>query len=168
MSALAGARGPRPAGPWVRLAAMTYDAVLLFGVVFIVTYALLALLRWTHPLTAAQRWVLQGVLVVVIGAYFVYCWTRSGQTLAMKSWGLRLVGADGRPPRAAAAVLRYVLAWHLLLPGALWYALAGGHTARDVLVAMAGAAACLLLAYSDPARRLLHDRASGTRLMREN
>lgn len=144
---------------------MTYDAMLLFGVVFIITYALLAALRWTYPLGTTQRWMLQAVLFVAIGGYFVYCWTRSGQTLAMKSWGIRLVGTDGEPPRAAAAVLRYVLAWHLLLPGALWYALAGGHTARDVLVALAGAAACVLLAYADPARRLLHDRASGTRLV---
>ena len=47
----------------LRAAAMIYEAVLLFGVSFIAGYALLAALRWTHPLAAHQRWVLHDLLL---------------------------------------------------------------------------------------------------------
>lgn len=157
----------RPAGVSIRLAAMIYEAVLLFGVVFVVGYALLATARWTYPLAGYQRWTLQAVLFVAIGAYFVYCWTRSGQTLAMKSWHLRLLGADGRPLPLTRAIARYVLAWHLLLPGALWYAALGGSPALDLTIAAGGFAALVLTAYADPQRRLLHDRLLGTRVVHE-
>jgi uncharacterized RDD family membrane protein YckC len=151
----------------IRLAAMVYESVLLFGVVFGAGYALLAAARWTYPLAGYQRWTLQAVLFVAIGAYFVYCWTRSGQTLAMKSWHLRLLEADGRPPSLARAIARYVLAWHLFLPGALWYAVVGGRPALAVSIAAAGFAALVLIAYADPERRFLHDRLLGTRVVHE-
>ena len=50
----------QPASLALRLAAMIYEAVLLFGVVFIVAYALLALFQWKYPLPpgprAARNW----------------------------------------------------------------------------------------------------------------
>lgn len=156
-----------PAGVPIRLAAMIYEAVLLFGVVFIVSYTVLAVARWTYPLAAYQRWTLQTVLFVAIGAYFIYCWTRSGQTLAMKSWHLRLLAADGRPLSLAVALVRYLLAWHLFVPGAVWYALAGGRPALDALAAVAGFVALVLIAYTDGQRRFLHDRWLGTRVVHE-
>lgn len=157
----------RPAGVAIRLAAMVYEAVLLFGVVFIAGYALLAAARWTYPLAAYQRLTLQAVLFVAIGAYFVYCWTRSGQTLAMKSWHLRVIDAHGRPPAPAKAIARYLLAWHLWLPGVLWYGLFGGRPALDAPIALAGCAALVLVAFADPQRRLLHDRLLGTCVVHE-
>ena len=60
---------------------------------------------------------LQGALFVAAGAYFVICWTRTGQTLALKAWRLKVIDSDGRPPRSGRAIARYVLAWHLWLPG---------------------------------------------------
>jgi uncharacterized RDD family membrane protein YckC len=145
---------------------MIYEAVLLFGVVFIVSYALLSLAQWTHPLPPARRTVLQGLLFLAIGGYFVWCWSRSGQTLALKTWGLKLVGKDGRPPTIARAIARYVLAWHLWLPGALWVLLFPGHALVEVAAFAAGFALLLLPALADPQRRLLHDRATGTRIVR--
>lgn len=156
----------RPPGLLVRLAAMTYEAVLLFGVVFIVGYLVLALARWTYPLQPHQRWTLQAVLFVVIGGYFVWCWTRSGQTLALKTWHLRVVGADGGRLGLRTAVLRYLLAWHLFAPGLLFVLLFRTHAAWDVAAFALGFAAMLLLAYTDPQRRLLHDRWLGTRVVR--
>ena len=35
-------------------------------------------------------------MFVVLGIYFVWFWSR-GQTLAMKTWHIRLVDAQGRP-----------------------------------------------------------------------
>jgi uncharacterized RDD family membrane protein YckC len=157
----------RPAGLLIRLAAMTYEGVLLFGVVFVVTYAVLALARWTYPLSAFQRVSLQSILFIVLGAYFTYQWSKSGQTLAMKSWHLRLVDRSGRPPRKPIAALRYVLAWHLIIPGAIWITFFGGHGPTDALVTALGFVLLLVPAWFDVQRRLLHDRISSTRIVRE-
>lgn len=150
----------------LRLAAMIYEAVLLFGVVFIVSYALLALAQWTYPLPPARRTVLQAVLFVAIGGYFVWCWSRSGQTLALKTWGLRVVDASGRPPSIVRAAARYALAWHLWLPGALWVLVYPAHASADVAAFAIGFAILLLPALADRQRRLLHDRATRTRVVR--
>ena len=36
-------------------------------------------------------------LFLVLGAYFVWFWSRGGQTLAMQTWHIRLVTRDGAP-----------------------------------------------------------------------
>lgn len=158
---------PRPPGLLLRLAAMTYEAVLLFGVVFIVGYLVLALAQWTYPLQDRQRWTLQAVLFVAIGAYFVWCWTRGGQTLAMKTWRLRVVGPDGGPIGWRTAVLRYLLAWHLFVPGIAYVTLFRTHAAGDVAAFALGFFAMLALGVAGRDRQLLHDRWLGTRVVRE-
>ena len=150
----------------LRLAAMIYEAVLLVGVVFVISYALLVSLHWSYPLPPTQRTVLQIALFIVMGAYFVVCWTRTGQTLALKAWRLKVVDSDGRPPRSARAIARYVLAWHLWLPG---LAIAGLFqlSAGSSLAALAISFALLLIpALMDRQRRLLHDLWTGTRVVR--
>ncbi|MGH6623026.1 MAG: RDD family protein [Burkholderiaceae bacterium] len=158
--------GERPAGLPLRISAMVYDAVLLFGVVFVVSFALLAVLGWTYPLPDARRWVLQAVLFLAIGGYFVACWSRTGQTLALKSWKLRLIGPGAAPPSVSRAVARYVLAWHLFLPGALILLLWPMSAAVAGVVLLVSWMAMLLPALIDPERRLLHDRWTSTRVIR--
>ena len=158
---------PRPPSLWLRFAAMTYEVVLLFGVVFIVSYALLSALRWTYPLPDSRRWVLQAVLFVVIGAYFAWCWSRGGQTLAMKSWGLRVVDAQGRHLTLGRAVLRYLLAWHLFVPGLVLMAMFQTHAVVDLALVAGSFAAMLATAWLDPQCQLLHDRLLGSRVVRD-
>jgi len=145
---------------------MIYEAVLLFGVVFIVSYALLALLQWQYPLAPVRRTVLQGVLFVAVGAYFVWCWSRTGQTLALKTWHLKVLTDDDAPPGVGRAVARYVLAFHLWVPGLAWIAVFQTHALADLAALTIGFAALLLPALVDPQRRLLHDRWTKTRVVR--
>lgn len=153
--------------PWRRLAAMVYESLLLFGIAFVAGFALLAAARWTYPLDAAQRWTLQGLLFVVVGTYFAWSWSRGGQTLAMKSWGLRLVDRDGRPPQLARAALRYLLAWNLLVPGLLAIALLRAPPLVNLALFCGGFALMFAAAWLDPQRRPLHDRLLGMRLRLE-
>ncbi len=70
---------------------MVYDAVLILGVLFAVGYLVLAPQQWSYPLSFSQRAALQASLFAAVGIYFVFCWTRTGQTLALKAWRLKVV-----------------------------------------------------------------------------
>jgi uncharacterized RDD family membrane protein YckC len=132
---------------------MVYELVLLFGVVFLASYALLSAARWTYPLPDHRRWVLQAVLFVVIGIYF--------------AWGLRVVDARGGRLTLGRAALRYLLAWHLFVPGLVLIALFQTHALIDLVVVGASFIAMLFTAWLDPQRQWLHDRLIGTRLVRD-
>lgn len=156
----------QPASLALRLAAMIYEAVLLFGVVFIVAYALLALFQWKYPLPPGPRAALQAVLFLAIGGYFVWCWSRSGQTLALKTWNLKVLDESNAPPSVGRAMARYALAWHLWLPGLAWVYLFHSNALADLGALATGFAVLLLPALADPQRRLLHDRWTRTRVVR--
>lgn len=161
----AAAANDRAPGFLLRLAAMTYEAVLLFGLAFVVGLAILVLAGWTYPLTPPRLWLLQAVLFAAIGAYFVHCWVRSGQTLAMKSWRLRVVDRDGKPPTVGRALLRYLLSWSLFAPGLLFVAFARFDVRWNLLAIAASVLLMLSPARLDSRRQLLHDRVLGTRVI---
>ena len=145
---------------------MIYVSVLVIGVLFAVGYVVLASQQWSYPLSFAQRAALQAVLFTAIGVYFVFCWMRTGQTLALKAWRLRVVDTRGRPPSRVRAVARYLLAWHLWLPGLAIAALVQTTAVSTLLALLGGFALLLTPALIDDQRRLLHDRWTGTRVVR--
>jgi uncharacterized RDD family membrane protein YckC len=57
-----------------------------------------------------KRYLLQVFLLIAVGTYFVWCWHRSGQTLAMQTWKIKLVGNDGHLLSLKIAIARYLLA----------------------------------------------------------
>jgi len=119
---------------------MVYESLLLVGVAFFA--ALLFLGASGASPSEWTRHAFQVYLFFVIGLYFVASWRRGGQTLAMKTWKLRLVGADGARITLRQAMLRYVCAWPCLLLGGIG----------------------ILYAPFDRQRRFLHDRLAGTRV----
>jgi len=131
---------PQLAGIWRRLAALAYEAILVSAILFISGYLFVALAGRTPQ--GMQRWLFYGYLLGVCGAYFVFCWARSGQTLAQKSWGLRVVATDGSLLSWRKASVRYLLA-----------------------VASVGSGIGLLWAMIDPQHQFLHDRLAGSRLV---
>ena len=167
-SGVAPGAAPAPVGLRLRLAALVYEATLLFGVVFGASYLLIAATGWTYPLPPAQRWALQAVVFVVVGMYFVYCWTHGGQTLALKAWRLRVARADGTALSVGQAILRYLLAWHLFLPGLISIALPPFPATPwlNLAALVLGMLGMLALIYLDPQRQAVHDRLLGTRLLR--
>ncbi len=122
-----------------RVASLLYEALLLVGIAFVAASLFLALMAPAG--FAYGRPLLQAWLLCIAGAYFIYCWHRGGQTLPMRTWGLRLATPDGRPLGLNRALLRYVLA----VPGAL---------------TGVGFAYALV----DRDRQFLHDRLAGTRV----
>jgi uncharacterized RDD family membrane protein YckC len=109
-----------------RVAALVYDLLLLAALLMIYTGGALF---FTHgaalvPATAgAWVYAYRAGLLGVIGGYYLINWLRSGQTLGMRAWRLRVVSDAGRPLTLKAAVLRAVfgaLAWMPAALGVLW------------------------------------------------
>jgi uncharacterized RDD family membrane protein YckC len=136
---------PEPAGICRRLACLVYDSLLLVAVLFLGS-ALFTSVAGTAD-TLPARIALQALLVGLAGAYFVWCWTHSGQTLPMQAWHLQVVDAEsGRPPGLPKALRRYLLA----IPGTL----------------MAGVS--FVWGIVDRDRLFLHDRLAGTKIVNAN
>ncbi len=120
---------------------MLYESLLLVGVAFFAGLLFLGV-TGANP-NGWTRHAFQVYLFIVIGLYFVGSWRRGGQTLAMKTWKLRLVGADGANITLRQAMVRYVCAWPCLLLGGLG----------------------ILYAPFDRQRQFLHDRLADTKLV---
>ncbi|HJW25107.1 MAG TPA: RDD family protein [Rhodocyclaceae bacterium] len=127
-----------------RLASMLYEILLLLGVLS-VTFILPHILLGVFANRSAGPTVVQVHFFLVLMAYFVWFWLHGGQTLAMKTWKLRIVNADGGALRPLQAVLRYLAAW------------------PSVILLGAG----ILWALFDRDGQFLHDRIAGTRIVFE-
>lgn len=57
-----------------------------------------------------KRLALQLFLWTVVGAYYVWCWFKSGQSLAMQAWKIQLTDRQAKLLDLKTAVMRYVLA----------------------------------------------------------
>lgn len=89
-------------------AACVYELLLLIALWFISAWIFLALFGdATH---SYKRFFLQVFLWLVTGAYFVWCWSKSGQTLAAQTWKIKLVNKTGVTLNIKEATVRYVLA----------------------------------------------------------
>ncbi len=96
-----------------RMACWLYEGMLLFGVVFIAAYLFGTLSQTRHALD--NRPGLQAFLFLTLGIYFTWFWYR-GQTLAMKTWHIKVVSAQGAPLTQSRALWRYFLSWVWFLP----------------------------------------------------
>lgn len=147
-----------------RLLAMVYEGVLLFGVVMLAGLLYAALTQQRHALQGQVG--LKLMLVLVLGLYFVGFWCRNGQTLAMKTWHIRLVGPDGGHPSPMRSLARYALAWLWFVPALAIAGAVGLSSSAEILGAVcAGVFAYAGLTRLHPSRQFFHDILCGTRLV---
>ncbi len=142
---------------------MLYESLLLFGVLFISGWIFGTLLQQRHALYLRQG--LQYWLFIVIGVYFIWFWSHGGQTLAMKTWRVRLTAIDGGPVSMPRATARYLLSWLWFIPGLLLAKLLGAQGWLLVVIPAANLLLWAALAWLDPERQFAHDRIVGTRLI---
>ena len=133
-----------PAGLIRRLAALLYDLLLIVALVLVTGFALLPLTRGnavTHAVQGSAGYAYHAFMALVVYVYFGWCWTRTGQTLGLKAWRMRLVGETGGRIRWSGAVLRFLLGYGIALLAAIgaWYL-------TRPLRPLAGAGAALLVA----------------------
>ncbi len=138
----------RRAPLWRRLAALLYDAFLLFGLLMIYGWGAVLLEKFwmgkdaiEKSPTAGGNWlVFCGMVLVVTGFYSVF-WCKNQQTLGMQAWRLQIVTDDGSAPTLKHCLRRLAAATLSIACGGLGYLW------------------CLL-----PARKAWHDSLSGTQI----
>jgi uncharacterized RDD family membrane protein YckC len=147
---------------WRRMACWTYEGLLLFGVLFISSYLFSALSQSRHALD--NRHGLQAFLFLVVGIYFTW-FGHKGQTLAMKTWHIRVVDRTGQALTQQRALLRYVMSWVWFIPPLALLA-PYNLTAGEIAVLLIGwVCFWALLSRFHPQRQFWHDALAGTRLI---
>lgn len=91
-----------------RLAALVYDAFLLFGLWVVPLFVITALLNARQPMpeqgvahelpSIAPQPVLLLYMIAVAVGFYSYFWRQSGQTLGMQAWRIRVDSVDGGRP----------------------------------------------------------------------
>ncbi len=142
---------------------MLYEGVLLFGIVFIAGWLFSTLTQQKNAMYLRQP--LEVWLFLVVGIYYIWCWTHGGQTLPMKTWHMRVVTKDGAPLTPWRALLRYLLAWLWFVPGLAIAKLIDASGWMLVLPPLLNFLVWAATALFDKDRQFLHDRLAGTRLV---
>ncbi len=127
-----------PAGLGRRLGALLYDFILVFAL-WVITILGLVIAKGE----AVFGPVVNTLLLAEWIGFYVYAWTRGGQTLGMTSWRIRLVTPAGEQPALTAILIRIVVAPVSLICAGLGY----------------------LWMYLDKEQLTWHDRVSDTRVV---
>ncbi len=121
---------------------MLYEAVLLFGIWFFAVWVF-QFAAGTLEFDSWHRHLAQAFILAIFASYFLWCWLRGGQTLAMKTWRVKVVLKDGhRRITPGAALLRFLAALVLVPTGISIFSVA-----------------------FDRDRQFLHDRLAGSLLL---
>ena len=156
---------------WRRLLASAYESLPILAIVIAVGFAFIGILVMMEVgsgrLAKVYRYSLFLLWYSAVGAYFICSW-RSGQTLPMRAWRLRLVAKNGAAVPTRRVICRFALgslAWCTAVFAAIWI--------REHPASLAGWACLLPLtvalgwALIDAQKQTLYDRLSGTKLVVE-
>ena len=153
---------PRTPGLRRRMACWLYEGMLLFGVVFIAGYLFSTLSQTRHALD--HRLGQQAFVFWVLGIYFTWFWHK-GQTLAMKTWHIRITDPQGQAVSQLRALARYLLCWIWFVPPlALIWGLDLPLGSGSVLI-LGWVVIYAILSRFHPQRQFWHDVWAGTRLV---
>lgn len=153
---------PPTPGLWPRMASWLYEGILLFGVGFVADYLLDTLSQSRHGLKNRELRVV--FLFVIFGIYFVWFWAK-GQTLAMKTWHIKLLDQHGKSITQTRAFVRYCLSWVWFLPPLAASAMVGTTIQETALLVSGWIVFWALLSRLHPGGQFWHDALAGTRLV---
>lgn len=154
-----------------RLACWLYEGALLFGVLVTAGLAYFIFAHWVsglgpedvgdHPLLRSG---FQATCFFSLGLYFIWFWAR-GQTLAMKTWHIRVVDKQGQALSYKLALLRYMASWLWFMPPLLATLVIDLPPRQVALLTTVWVILWALLSRLHPERQFLHDALVGTRLV---
>ncbi len=96
-----------PASLFRQLAAMVYDSMLIFAVLF---FASAIAIAFNHGEAIVSNIYFKFYLLLTLFTYYAYFWHRSGQTLGMRAWKIRIETEQGGNPGWGCSYLRLVFA----------------------------------------------------------
>ena len=147
-----------------RLACFVYEGVLLFGVLMAAAFVYSTVTQQRHALIGTSG--LQAFLFMVLGVYFAGLWSKTGQTLAMQTWQIKLVTLSGQRVGRLRAFCRYLLSWLWFAPALVLLGISGIRAAGTVFtILLVGVVAYALLSRLRADRQYWHDAVCGTRLV---
>jgi uncharacterized RDD family membrane protein YckC len=166
-----------PAGLLRRLGAAVSDSLVVFALLalstLIVFVPILNVLGKRVMAPAEVGWFLYSLyLFSMLGLWFAfygYFWKRSGQTIGMRAWRIRVEANDGGLLDWVASLKRWVAAWLPWLPCLITLGVA--QRVDSALLKIVGqvlavlGVAALLWMYRSPARVAWHDRISASRVI---
>lgn len=125
-----------------RFGAIFYDSFLLLTVLFVASF-IIVIPTGIKP-QDPYFFLFQLYIFAIAYLFFAWCWTRSGQTLGMRTWKMKVVNEDGSIINYRTALLRFIVSIISWLPFGLGY----------------------LWSLWDKQHRTWHDIASKTKLVR--
>ncbi len=134
----------------------------MFGVVFMAGYLFGTLSQTRNAMD--NRHALQAFVFVIFGIYFVWFWGK-GQTLAMKTWDIRVVDTAGDLITQKRALARYALSWLWFLPPLLTSYVLRLPAAEGAVLVVGWVLVWAVLARFHPQQQFWHDAWAGTRLI---
>ena len=148
------------------MACFLYEALILFGLGLVpgVVGAIFTA-QTGHGSPWQSDTVLRAFAFVFYAIYFVWFWSRRGQTLPMQTWRIRLEAHDGRLPSQGRALLRYIAAWVWIAPPALLGAVLGWRPWPTLGAIGAWIVIYAALSRLHPQRQFWHDTLCSTRLV---
>jgi len=105
-----------------RISVTLYEMLILLGV-WAIGYLVPSLLLGMLLDVKVPNWVAFGHVYVLFGWYFTWYWTKTGQTLAMQTWKVRMVDENELPLKRNRALIRYAISTLWLFPTVLIYIL---------------------------------------------
>ena len=143
---------------------MIYEAVLLFGILFSAIFVF-DLFHFSAPENLLETW-RQLYLFIVLGIYFTYFWGKTGQTLAMQTWHIKVVSSDNTPITFRQSCIRYLGCWMWFFPSLIFTKLTGIHHGwLMVLVIIIGIVIWGMTCLLDTNKQFLHDKFAKTQLI---
>lgn len=131
-----------PAPIWRRLAALVYDSFILLALSFLYGAVVTAIAAAGGERSQDYQPMFEGALfplgwVLTLCGFYCFFWHRSGQTIGMKTWHIKLVeqteSFDGRTPSWGRCALRALVAAPAVLLGGAGYIVGAMHPKRQTL-----------------------------------
>jgi uncharacterized RDD family membrane protein YckC len=148
-----------------RLGAALYDSLLLLAIWMVIALLFLPLGEIAGRTLIPLQF---GANLIAAWLFFTWFWTRTGQTLGMQTWNIRLLTDEGAPVNRWRATLRYLVALAQWLTLLLAVHLARQHGAVVTIPATALLLLGIGLTQLHPSRLMLHDWLSRTVLVRSS
>jgi len=148
-----------------RMACWLYEGILLFAVTFMAGYLFSTLSQTRYALD--NRHGLQAFVFLVLAIYFTWFWHK-GQTLAMKTWHIRVVDSHGNSITQKQAFIRFLFSWVWFLPPLCLSGLFSYSGLDSLLVLSVWVAVWALLTKFQKQGQFWHDIWAETRLIRSD